>query len=196
MKKAILSVAAMLVLAVTLVSCGGSSPKASAEKFLNGITHMDFNAAKEVSTEATKKQVEAYEGMMGMMQKDGKEEAKKIKVDVKEPKVNGDNATVDYTLSNDPSPKTLKMIKQNGKWLAEWSKMDMGGGMGGATPGAGDMNGGGMNNGGMATPDTMMAPPADGTMNNGGSMNNSGSSNGNMNNSGTGNGTTTTPPTR
>lgn len=163
MKKAILSIAAMLMLAITLVSCGGSSPKASAEKWLNGFYHMDYASAKEVSTEETKKQLETFEGLMGMMQQNAKEEAKKIKVDIKDPKVDGDNATVEYTLSNDPSPKTLKMVKKDGKWLAQWSKMDMGG-MGGGTgadAGAGGTIDGGMNN----TPDTMMAPPADGATN-------------------------------
>lgn len=164
MKKTILSIAAVLALAVTLVSCGGGSPKAAAEKWLNGFYHMDYASAKEVSTDDTKKQLETFEGMMGMVQQGQKDQAKKIKIDVKEPKVTGDNATVEYTLSDDPSPKTLKMVKQNGKWLAQWSKMDMGGMNGGA--GGGDMNGGGMNGGGMSTtPDTMMAPPADGTMN-------------------------------
>ncbi len=159
MKKVILSVAAMLVLAVTLVSCGGGGPKANAEKFLNGFHHMDYAAAKEVSTEDTKKQLESFESIMGSMASpSAKEEAKKIKVDVKEPKVTGDNATVEYTLSNDPSPKTLRMVKQNGKWLAQWSKMDMGGGMG-APGGATDPN-----SGIPASPDTMMAPPADGSM--------------------------------
>jgi hypothetical protein len=161
MKKVILSVASMLVLALTLVSCGGGGPKANAEKFLNGFHHMDYAAAKEVSTEDTKRQLESFESIMGSMASPtAKEEAKKIKVDVKEPKVSGDNATVEYTLSNDPSPKTLKMVKQNGKWLAQWSKMDMGGGMG-TTPAEGDpgatMPGG--------VPDTMMAPPAEGNMN-------------------------------
>ena len=157
----------MLVVAVTLVSCGGGGPKANAEKFLNGFHHMDYAAAKEVSTEDTKKQLESFESIMGSMASPtAKEEAKKIKVDVKEPVVNGDNATVEYTLSNDPSPKTLKMVKQNGKWLAQWSKMDMGGGTGNdMNPGSmnddGSMNGGS----GVGTPvDTMMAPPADGNM--------------------------------
>ena len=164
MKKTFLSLAAMLVLAVTLVSCSGGSPKAAAEKWLNGFYHMDYAAAKEVSTDETKKQLEAYESMSSMVQSNAKDAAKKLKVDVKEPKVTGDNATVEYTVSDDPSPKTLKMVKQNGKWLAQWSKMDMGGGAGNG--GAGDMNNGGMNNG-PATPDTLNAPPADGAnMNN------------------------------
>lgn len=161
MKKVLLPVAAMLALAVFLVSCQGGSPKATAEKWLNAFYHMDYAAAKEVSTEDTKKQLDTYESVMGMVQQNAKDEAKKIKVDVKEPKVNGDNATVEYTLSNDPSPKTLKLVKQNGKWLAQWSKMDLGGA--GAGTGAGDMNNAGGTMG--ATPDTVAAPPADGTMN-------------------------------
>lgn len=176
MKKITLSIATMLVLAVMLVSCKGGGPKANAEKFLNSFYHMDYAAAKEVSTEDTKKQLESYESIMGsMIQQNAKDEAKKLKVDVKEPKVTGDNATVEYTVSNDPSPKTLKMVKTNGKWLAQWSKMDMGGGMGTGAEGGG-MNGTGTDNsGGMMAPDTAVAPPADATMNNG---------------------TTTTPPTR
>lgn len=127
MKKLVCSVVALLVMAVGLVSCGGGGPKASAEKFLNGLYHMDFAAAKQVSTEETKKQVEAYEQMMSMMQQNAKDEAKKIKIDVMEPKVEGDNATVEYKLSNDPTTRTLKMVKKDGKWLASWSKMDLGG---------------------------------------------------------------------
>jgi hypothetical protein len=163
MKKALLSVAAVLALAVTLVSCNSSSPKAAAEKWLNGFYHMDYVAAKEVSTEETKKQLDTYESMMGMMQKDAKDEAKKIKVDVKEPKVTGDNATVEYTLSNDPSPKTLKLVKQNSKWLVQWSKMDLGGAGAGASGGDTNAIGTPMGTG----PDTVSAPPADGAMNNG-----------------------------
>jgi len=153
MKKVLFSVAALLVMALTLTSCGGGGPKANAEKFLNGLYHMDFAGAKEVSTDETKKQVEAYEQMMGMMQQNAKDEAKKLKVEVMEPKVEGDNATVEYKLSNDPTAKTLKMVKKDGKWLAAWSKMDMGGanmGEPSATPS--------MNTPSMATPDTMSAP--------------------------------------
>lgn len=153
MKKVILSIASMLVLAMTLVSCGGGGPKANAEKFLNGFYHMDYKSAKEVATADTKKQLESYESIMGtMVQQTAKDEAKKLKIDVKEPKVDGDAATVEYVVSNDPSPKELKMVKVDGKWLAQWSKMDMGGGAG--APGATDQNAPG-------ALDTTMAPPAD-----------------------------------
>lgn len=161
MKKALLSVVAMLVMALTLVSCNGGGPKVNAEKWLNGFWHMDYASAKEVSTEETKKQLESYESITGsMMQPNAKEEAKKVKVNLKDPVIDGDHATVEYTLSGieDNAPKTLKMVKQNGKWLAEWSKYEAGGGgLGNQLPGGEPAP---------ANPtDTVSAPAADGEMN-------------------------------
>ncbi len=155
MKKTLLSLSALFALAILFASCNANSPKAVAEKWLNSFYHMDYAKAKEVSTDDTRKQLETFESMMGMVQQSAKDEARKIKVDLKDPVVNGDKATVEYTLSNDPSPKTLKLVKENGKWLAQWSKMDMGGMGGDGGPGAlnGDNTG--------AAPDTVMAPPAD-----------------------------------
>ena len=170
MKKTILSLAALLVIAVSLVSCTGGSPKANAQKFLDGLYHLDIASAKTVSTDSTKKQLDGYEQMMGFVQGSARDEMKKVKVDVKEPKVNGDMATVEYTLTNDPSVKTLQMVKEGGVWKAKWSKNDiMGGAMGGGMNGGAGMNGGGMNSGGSmggsAPMDTTMAPGADQNMN-------------------------------
>jgi len=156
MKNTVLSIAGMLMLALSLASCSGGGPKANAEKFLNGFWHMDYAAAKEVSTEATKKQLETFESITStMMQANAREEAKKIKIEVKEPVVTGDKATVEYVLvgTGDNAPKKLNMVKQNGKWLAEWSKMQAGGMGGGEMPGMEQLPAGG---------DTVTAPPADG----------------------------------
>jgi hypothetical protein len=169
MKKLILSAAAVLAIAVTLVSCGSGGPKANAEKFLNGVFHKDYAAAKEVATEQTRKQLSTIESIESnnVGAKIAKEEARKIKVEVKDPVVTGDHATVEYTVtypeqlvSNQRSAsKTLKMVKQNGKWLAEWSKMDMRGLGGlGISPGPEPEPEPGVET---TAPDTQVAPAAD-----------------------------------
>jgi hypothetical protein len=157
MKKVILSAAAV-VLAVMLVSCGSGGPKANAEKFLNAVYHLDYATAKEVATEDTRKQLSNFESIQATLATEElKKEVKKIEIEVKEPRITGDRATVEYILSIAPaSPKTLKMVRQKDKWLAEFSKMDIGGLGGlGLVPGATDIPTG-------TSPDTLMAPPADG----------------------------------
>lgn len=126
MKKVVVSVLSVLLLAVMLVSCKSGGPKDVAEEFLTDLYHMDFASAKEFATEETKKQLKTLEDIVPKMTSPEKKElAKKIKVTVREPKIEGDNATVEYTLSNDPGVKTLRMVKQDGKWLAQWSKIDL-----------------------------------------------------------------------
>jgi hypothetical protein len=85
---------------------------------------MDYEAAKTVSTEETKKMLDMMAQFSSMVPDSAKETAKKIKVDIKEAKEEGDKATVTYTTSEDPSEKKLNMVKQNGKWLVQWSKQD------------------------------------------------------------------------
>lgn len=160
MKKITLPLLALLLVAA-FAGCNNNSPRAVAENWLTAFYHMDYAKAKELSTEDTKKQLATFESMMGMMQQSAKDEAKKIKVEVKDPVVKGDEATAEYTLSSDPTPRTLKLVKdKDGKWLAQWSKMDMNG-AGNSGPGPEDIDNSGLDN----APDTMLAPPADGTVN-------------------------------
>lgn len=134
MKKFLLATAAIFVMAIVFVSCSSNSPKASADKFLTSFWHMDYEAAKTVATEDAKKQLDMMQQISAMIPDSAKQQAKKIKIDIKDVKEEGDNATVTYTVSNeehkadDAGMQTLKMVKQNGKWLAAWSKNDMGGG--------------------------------------------------------------------
>jgi hypothetical protein len=102
-----------------------SDPAAVAQLFLNGLYHMDYSAAKRVSTKTTREQLEIFETIMQMTPSAEKAKAKKIKVYADSPTVNGDQAIVAYSLSNDPARKTLKLIRANNKWRAVWSKTDL-----------------------------------------------------------------------
>lgn len=124
--KKILSFVALI--AVFAVSCSSNSPKAAAEKFLNSFFHMEYKEAKEVSTEETKKVLDMIEQFSTMMPDSSKQSAKKIKIEIKDVKEEGDKATVTYTTSESTQEQKLTMVKQNGKWLANYSKQD--GGMG------------------------------------------------------------------
>jgi len=157
MKKLLLSLTAVLVFALGMTSCNSNSPKASADKFLTGLLHYDYEAAKSVSTEETKKMIDLMAQFSAMMPDSIKQAAKKVKVNIKDAKEEGDKATVTYTTSDDPQEKKLNLVKQSDKWLVQYSKMD-------------NMNEG--ENTDMSTPptdapatttDTTTAPPADGT---------------------------------
>jgi hypothetical protein len=103
------------------------SPRAVALTFLNGFYHMDYKPAKRVSTDETLKQLASFEEIMGMIDNDAKQQAKALSVDVRSEKIAGDNAALEYVVSGDPSPKTIKLVYQNGKWLVVWSKLDIAG---------------------------------------------------------------------
>lgn len=160
MKRISLFLAAIILMVTVLTSCNKNSPEAAAEKWLNSFYQMDYTAAKELSTEETKKQIDQkiqIETMMGGGAEEAKKEAKNEKVTIKETTNTSDtSATVTYLLSKDTTNvKTLKMVKRGDKWLAQWSKMD-------------DAGMPGMENGNLPTTpdpmddtDTTLAPPAD-----------------------------------
>ena len=129
MKKILLSLAAVFVLAVAVTSCSSNSPKAAADKFLTNLYHMNYKEAKEVATEDTKKMLEMMESFSAMMPDSAKENAKKIKLDIKDVKEEGDKATVIYTTSESTGDQKIDLVKQNGKWLVQYSKQDEAAGM-------------------------------------------------------------------
>jgi hypothetical protein len=132
MKKLLLSFAAICVMAMTLVSCNSNTPKATADKFLNGLYHMDYKQAKEVATEDTKKMLEVMENFSSMMPDSNKANAKKIKINLKDEKIEGDKAVVTYTTSESTEEQKVDLVKQDGKWLVQYNKQEGAGG--------GDMN--------------------------------------------------------
>jgi hypothetical protein len=110
--------------AASLVSCNQNSSKKVAEKFLNSFYHMDYKTAKEVSTEETKKVLDFMEQLSTVMPDSQKQQAKQIKIDIKDVKETGDKATVEYETSNTKGVQKLNLVKTSGKWLVNWSKQD------------------------------------------------------------------------
>ena len=128
MKKALFSLTLALFAVIGLVGCDSNSPEAAADKFMTGLLHYDYEAAKSVSTEETKKMVDLMAQFSAMMPDSMKKEAKKIKVNIKDSKEEGETAVVTYTTSEDPAEKKMNLVKQDGKWLVQYTKMDEGNG--------------------------------------------------------------------
>ncbi len=138
MKKIVFSVVAFAFAALTIMSCGSKSdPKSVAIAFLNARNSMDYENAKKYGTAETGKMIDMMSSFSSMIPDSMKNEAKKIKVDIKDVKEEGDKATVVYSESIKPGDQTLNMVKKDGKWLVNMSKDDMGPGAGvdeGAAP--------------------------------------------------------------
>lgn len=109
---------------VGIVGCTDNSPKATAEKFLNDFYHQEYDKARTVSTQKTIDVIDMLEQFSVISTDSAREEAKKIKIEVVDVKEEGDKAVVKYTMSTEPWEHKLNMVKQNGKWLANYTKED------------------------------------------------------------------------
>lgn len=109
---------------VALAACSSNTPESTAKKFLEGFYHMDYEKAREVSTEETKNLVDLVEQFSVSYPDSAKQDARNIKIDIVDVKEDGDKATVTYKTSSEPGEQKLEMIKENGKWLASFSKQD------------------------------------------------------------------------
>ena len=154
MKKILLSFSTLLMASMLLVSCSKNSPKDVANTWLTGFYHLDYEAAKKVSTEDTKAMLMQMSALGAMAPDSVKKEAKGIVVTIGDVKEDGDKATVSYTIAQNgkaaPSQNTppLKLVKKDGKWLVQFTKSDMG------------MGGGSGADAGPTSPDQGTNPPA------------------------------------
>src|ERR1700759_5366442 len=97
MKKFLLSFSGLLLAAVILVSCNKNSPKDVANTWLTSFYHMDYDAAKKVSTEETKNLLAQLAQLSSMVSDSSKKELKKITITIKDVKQPTDStATVSY----------------------------------------------------------------------------------------------------
>ena len=151
MNKIIRSFSVLLISAVVLVSCNKSGPKDVAKEWLTDFYHQDYDAAKKLSTEETKTMINTLQGFTSALPDSVKQNAKKVTITIKSVKEDGNNATVTFMASDDSKEQPpLKLIKQNDKWLVQFSKGDF---MGGDNKDA--------NGGATLSPDNGPAPAAE-----------------------------------
>ncbi len=113
------------LLLVGATACNKNNPEAVAKQFLNGFYKMEYEKARQVSTEQTVQLVNLMEQFSIQYPDSVKQNAKKKSIEIVEVKEEGDNATVTYIVSDEPGEQQkLKLVKQNGKWLVSHSKQD------------------------------------------------------------------------
>ena len=83
-------------------------------------------AQKSILPKITKSMLNLLQQFAGKMSEDEKKKAQAINVTIKDVKEEGDKATVTYISSDDPQKQEVpvKLVKQNGQWLVQFSKND------------------------------------------------------------------------
>lgn len=115
----------LAVACVMFVSCGKNTPKEVAKTWLTGFNHMDFEQSIKLSTDDTKNLLSSLEELTKGVTDSGKAELKKIKINIKDVKEEGDKAIVTYSSSDNPTEQKLNLVKVNDKWLVQFTKSDL-----------------------------------------------------------------------
>ncbi len=113
------------IIPFALMSCNKNTPKDVAHTWLTGFNQMDFEQAMKLSTNDTKNLLSTLEQLTEGVSDSGRAELKKIKVSIKDVKEDGDKAMVTYTSSDNPNEQVLSLVKQNDKWLVQFTKTDL-----------------------------------------------------------------------
>ncbi|NDC41383.1 MAG: DUF4878 domain-containing protein [Chitinophagia bacterium] len=121
-KQVVIALAALLL----LNSCSKNTPKEVAQEWLTDFYHMNFEDAKKYSTEETRTMLNTIESFSAQLDDTIKQNAKKVTISIKGVREEGDKAFVTFAASNDPTAveAPLKLIKQNDKWLVQFTKSD------------------------------------------------------------------------
>jgi hypothetical protein len=137
MKKISVFFVSVLLMAIISVSCNKNSAKEVATTWLTSFYHIDYETAKKFSTEDTKNLIATLQQFTNMVPDSTKKEMKKLNVNVKDVKEEGDKAVATYTISDNPGKdQTINLVKKDGKWLVQFSKNDQMSGAGDTMPGA------------------------------------------------------------
>jgi hypothetical protein len=121
-----ISIIAIAVFTFVFASCNSGGPEKVAEKWLTDFLHLDYESAEQYSTKETINLLKIFQALHEKTLTDSaRNEAKKIKVDIKDAMVEGNSATVTYSSTLIPEDQTLYLVKENGEWLVQLSKTDM-----------------------------------------------------------------------
>ena len=115
----------LAVASVMFISCGRNTPKEVAKTWLTGFNHMEFEQSIKLSTDDTKNLLSSLEELTKGVSDSGKTELKKIKINIKDVKEEGDKAIVTYSSSDNPTEQKLNLVKVNDKWLVQFTKSDL-----------------------------------------------------------------------
>lgn len=112
-----------LIVALVFAACGGASesPSDVAKKFLDHTNKLEFKEAKTYSTKATGELLDMIAGMAGMMGEQPPAPAYTIVGET----IDGDKATVTYRSEGEEADESIKLVKEDGKWLVSISKEDL-----------------------------------------------------------------------
>ena len=114
-----------LVLMIGLSSCNPNTPKAVASKFLNSIYHLEYDAAKNLVTDDSKRLLDAQHQFSVYLSDSERQEFKKLVVNIVKVGINDNTAVVTYTTSARPNEETIHLVKNKDKWLVRWTQEDM-----------------------------------------------------------------------
>ena len=126
MKKSFSLLSLALISLLLLAACSKNNPETVAKDWLTAFYHQDFEYAKKLSTDETKAVLTNIQGFSSALDDSVKKKAKAVNITVKSVKTEGDKATVTFSASNSPDQEEppLKLVKQNDKWLVQFSKDD------------------------------------------------------------------------
>jgi hypothetical protein len=125
MTKLLRSISILLFAALLLTSCNKNTPKEVASAWLNCFWKLDYDGAKKYSTEETKNLLMQVEYLANAVSDSDKKEMKKLVIDIKNVKEEGDKAVVTYTMSESADKEQyLNLVKVKGQWQVMFTKTD------------------------------------------------------------------------
>ncbi len=126
MRKVALTSLALIIAAFMWAGCSKNTPKDVAYNWLTAFNHLDFDAAKKLSTNDTKNLLYSLQMLTDNVADSNKKDLKKVTITIKDVKENGDKAVATYTASDNPTKEqVLNLVKEGGNWHAQFTKVDL-----------------------------------------------------------------------